>query len=47
LASLGDAALAAAIEVGLRPSSERQNIVINIPSFGARYLLTALFVGLA
>jgi cysteine synthase len=40
------AALAAAIEVGLRPSSERKNIVIIIPSFGERYLSTALFEGL-
>ena len=41
------AAIAAAIEVGLRPSSERKNIVIIIPSFGERYLSTALFEGLA
>ncbi len=41
------AAVAAAIEVGLRPSSERKNIVIIIPSFGERYLSTALFEGLA
>ncbi len=41
------AAVAAAIEVGLRPSSERKNIVIIIPSFAERYLSTALFEGLA
>jgi len=41
------AALAAAIEVGLRPSSEGKNIVIIIPSFAERYLSTALFEGLA
>jgi cysteine synthase A len=41
------AAVAAAIEVGLRPSSERKNIVIIIPSFAERYLSTALFDGLA
>ncbi len=40
------AAVAAAIEVGLRPSSERKNIVIIIPSFAERYLSTALFDGL-
>jgi cysteine synthase len=41
------AAIAAAIEVGLRPSSERKNIVIIVPSFAERYLSTALFEGLA
>jgi cysteine synthase A len=41
------AAVAAAIEVGLRPTSERKNIVIIIPSFAERYLSTALFEGLA
>jgi cysteine synthase A len=41
------AAIAAAIEVGLRPSSEGKNIVIIIPSFAERYLSTALFEGLA
>jgi cysteine synthase A len=41
------AAVAAAIEVGLRPSSERKNIVIIIPSFAERYLSTALFEGLS
>ncbi len=40
------AAVAAAIEVGLRPSSERKTIVIIIPSFAERYLSTALFEGL-
>ena len=40
------AAVAAAIEVGLRPSSEGKNIVIIIPSFAERYLSTALFEGL-
>jgi cysteine synthase len=40
------AAVAAAIEVGLRPSSERKNIVIIIPSFAERYLSTVLFEGL-
>ncbi len=41
------AAVAAAIEVGLLPSSEGKNIVIIIPSFAERYLSTALFEGLA
>ncbi len=41
------AAIAAGIEVGLRPSSERKNIVIIVPSFAERYLSTALFEGLA
>src|SRR6516165_485662 len=41
------AAVAAAIEVGLRPSSEGKNIVIIIPSFAERYLSTALFEGLS
>ena len=40
------AAIAAAVEVGLRPGSEGKNIVIIIPSFAERYLSTALFEGL-
>ena len=40
------AALAAAIEVGLRAGMEGKNIVIIIPSFAERYLSTALFDGL-
>jgi cysteine synthase A len=40
------AAVAAAIEVGLRPEYEGRNIVIIIPSFAERYLSTALFEGL-
>ncbi len=39
------AAIAAAVEVGLRPGSEGRNIVIIIPSFAERYLSTALFEG--
>jgi cysteine synthase A len=39
------AAVAAAVEIGLRPGSEGQNIVIIIPSFAERYLSTALFEG--
>jgi cysteine synthase A len=41
------AAVAAGIEVGLRPSSEDKTIVIIIPSFAERYLSTALFEGLS
>ena len=40
------AAVAAAIEVGLRAGNEGKNIVIIIPSFAERYLSTALFEGL-
>ena len=40
------AAVAAAIEIGHRPSSEGKTIVIIIPSFAERYLSTALFEGL-
>ena len=40
------AALAAAVEVGIRPDMEGKRIVIIIPSFAERYLSTALFDGL-
>jgi len=40
------AAVAAALQVGARPSSEGKTIVIIIPSFAERYLSTALFDGL-
>ena len=40
------AALAAGIEIGLRPGMEGKNILMIIPSFAERYLSTALFEGL-
>ena len=40
------AAVAAAIEIGLRPDMAGKNIVLIIPSFAERYLSTALFEGL-
>jgi len=40
------AAVAAAVEIGLRPEAEGKNIVLIIPSFAERYLSTALFEGL-
>lgn len=40
------AAVAAAVEIGLRPEFEGKNIVLIIPSFAERYLSTALFDGL-
>ena len=40
------AAVAAALEVGMRPGMEGKRIVVIIPSFAERYLSTALFEGL-
>jgi cysteine synthase len=40
------AAIAAALEVGLRPAMVGKNIVIIIPSFAERYISSALFDGL-
>ncbi len=39
-------AVAAAIEIGLRPGMEGKTVVVIVPSFAERYLSTALFDGL-
>jgi cysteine synthase A len=40
------AAVAAALEIGMRPRMAGKNIVVILPSFAERYLSTALFEGL-
>jgi cysteine synthase len=39
------AAVAAAVEIGLRPEFQGKNIILIIPSFAERYLSTSLFEG--
>ena len=43
---LGGAAISAALDIAARPEAKGQRIVVIIPSFGERYLSTALFEGL-